>query len=69
MMTQLDRITVSPDVCLGQPTIKGTRITVSVVLRMLAAGKTTDEVLAAYPELTREDAQQALLYAVPGRGT
>lgn len=62
-MTQLDRITVSPEVCLGQPTIKGTRITVSVVLRMLAAGKTTDEVLAAYPELTREDAQQALLYA------
>jgi uncharacterized protein (DUF433 family) len=62
-MTQLDRITADPEICLGQPTIRGTRITVSVILKMLGAGKTTDDVLEAYPELEREDVQQAVLYA------
>lgn len=62
-MAQLDRIVADPEICLGQPTIKGTRITVGIILKMLGAGKTTAEVLAAYPELSREDVQQALLYA------
>lgn len=62
-MTSLDRIVVDPEICLGQPSIKGTRITVSVVLKMLGAAQTTDDILAAYPEVTREDVQQALLYA------
>ncbi len=62
-MEKLDRITINPDVCLGQPTVRGTRITVSVILKMLAAGKSIQEVLEAYPELEAEDVQQAIKYA------
>jgi len=62
-MEKLDRITVDPNICLGQPTLRGMRITVSVVLKMLAAGKSVADVLAAYPELEAEDVQQAMRYA------
>jgi uncharacterized protein (DUF433 family) len=62
-MEKLDRITVDPNVCLGQPTLRGLRITVSVVLKMLAGGKSIPDVLAAYPELEVEDVQQAMRYA------
>ncbi|MDI3542483.1 MAG: hypothetical protein PWP57_86 [Candidatus Atribacteria bacterium] len=62
-MEKLDRIIINPDVCLGQPTVRGTRITVSVILKMLAAGKSIQEVLEAYPELEAEDVQQAIKYA------
>jgi uncharacterized protein (DUF433 family) len=62
-MATLDRITVNPQVCLGQPTIRGMRITVSVVLKMLAAGRSVSDVLAAYPELEEEDVRQAMQYA------
>ena len=58
-----DRITVDPNVCLGQPTIRGMRITVSVVLKMLGGGKSVEDVLEAYPELEAEDIQQAVLFA------
>lgn len=62
-MKKLDRITVNPAVCMGQPTIRGMRITVSVVLKMLATGKSVEEVLTAYPELERQDVLQAMEYA------
>lgn len=62
-MEMLDRITIRPEVCLGQPTIRGMRITVSVILKMLAAGKSVDEVLTAYPELEEEDVRQAMQFA------
>jgi uncharacterized protein (DUF433 family) len=62
-MNKLDRITITPEVCLGQPTIRGMRITVSVVLKMLGAGKSIEQVLAAYPELEREDVRQTIRYA------
>lgn len=62
-MEKLDRITVDPEVCRGQPTIRGMRITVGVVLKMLGAGKSATEVLEAYPELEPEDIEQALKYA------
>jgi uncharacterized protein (DUF433 family) len=62
-MENLDRITVNPNVCLGQPTIRGMRITVSVVLKMLGSGHSIQEVLKAYPELEVEDVQQAIRYA------
>lgn len=62
-MEKLDRITVNPNICLGQPTIRGMRITVSVILKMLAGGKSVQEVLEAYPELEPEDVQQAIKYA------
>ena len=54
-MKQLDRITINPDVCLGQPTIRGMRITVSLLLKLVSNGMSTDEILAAYPELEKED--------------
>jgi uncharacterized protein (DUF433 family) len=60
---KLDRIIISPDICLGQPTIRGTRITVSVILEMLAAGKPFEYVLEAYPELDEEDVRQAMRFA------
>ena len=59
----LDRITINPKVCLGQPTVRGMRITVSVILKMLAGGKSMAEVLEAYPELEEEDVLQSLRYA------
>jgi len=62
-MKELDRITVDPEVCLGQPTIRGMRITVSVILKQVANGMTTQEILKAYPELEEEDIAQSLRYA------
>lgn len=62
-MEKLDRITINPEVCLGQPTIRGMRITVSVILRQLASGMSEDDMLKAYPELEKEDIQQAMKYA------
>ena len=62
-MKELDRITVDPEICLGQPTIRGMRITVSVILMQIASGMTTKEILKAYPELEEEDVAQALRYA------
>ena len=62
-MKELDRITVDPEVCLGQPTIRGMRITVSVILKQIAGGMTSEEILKAYPELEKEDIAQTLKYA------
>lgn len=63
MTSKLDRITVNPNVCLGQPTIRGMRITVGFVLKLLASQLSISEILAAYPELEEEDIRQALNYA------
>lgn len=62
-MERLERITINPDVCLGQPTIRGMRITVSVILKMLAGGASVQQVLDAYPELEYDDVKQAMQYA------
>jgi uncharacterized protein (DUF433 family) len=62
-MKELDRITIDPEIYLGQPTIRGMRITVSVILRQIASGMTTPEILKAYPELEEEDITQSLKYA------
>jgi uncharacterized protein (DUF433 family) len=62
-MNKLDRISIKPDVCLGRPTIRGMRITVSVILKMLGAGRSIADVLEAYPELDTEDVRQAIQYA------
>lgn len=57
------RITRDPTVMLGKPCIKGTRITVELVLKWLAAGRTTAELLEAYPHISSEDVEEALSYA------
>ena len=51
----MNRIVIDPDLCNGQPVIKGTRITARTVLEFLAAGDSIDDVLGEYPSLTRED--------------
>ena len=58
-----DRITVDPEICVGKPCIRGTRIMVTNILGMLAGGYSTDRVLEAYPELGMEDVSAALEYA------
>ncbi len=62
-MNWQEYITVDPLICHGKACIKGTRIMVSVILDNLAAGVTTDEVLASYPALTHEAIQAAIAYA------
>lgn len=59
----LDRITINPEVCMGQATIRGMRITIAFVLKLMAAGMTHPEILAAYPELEEIDLHQAIEYA------
>jgi uncharacterized protein (DUF433 family) len=58
-----DRISVEPEMLEGKPSIRGLRITVETVVRLVAAGWTFDEILADYPDLEREDIRQALEYA------
>jgi uncharacterized protein (DUF433 family) len=62
-MPAQDRITIDPKVMLGKPVIKGTRITVELILRKLGEGATEEDLLDAYPRLTREDIQAAMIYA------
>lgn len=58
-----ERISIDPNVCHGKPCIKGTRIMVWIIVDYLANGDSVEEVLTAYPSLTREDVQAALAYA------
>lgn len=62
-MTQFDRITFDSDIMGGKACIRGMRITVSLVLNLVANGMTVPEILDAYPYLEPEDIQQALRYA------
>lgn len=58
-----DRITINPEVMLGKPSIKGTRITVELILEKLAGGATYDDLFDGYPRLTIEDIREAIRYA------
>ena len=58
----LDRIRVDPNVCQGKPTIRGLRITVDFVLKLLGSGYTADDIVREYPELETADVFQAALY-------
>ena len=62
-MEKLDRIQINPKICLGQPVIRGTRITVSVILKLLANGRSIEDVIEDYPELEIADVQEAMKYA------
>lgn len=59
----LKRITLNPDVCFGKPTIRNLRYPVEMILDLLAAGMTFEELLEDYPDLEREDLQACLLFA------
>jgi uncharacterized protein (DUF433 family) len=58
-----NRITMNPKIMMGKPIIKGTRISVELILRKLSEGASEAEILDAYPRLNREDIQAAIRYA------
>ena len=58
----LKRITIDPNICFGKPTIRGTRIWVSLILDLLAEGMTPEDILAEYPHLQLEDVRAAIAY-------
>jgi len=62
-MEQLTRITLDPAVMGGKPCIRGLRVTVGTIVGLLAAGRSREDILAAYPYLENEDIDQALAYA------
>lgn len=57
------RIEINPEIMLGKPVIRGTRIPIELILRKLSEGATEAELLDAYPRLTTEDIQAAFAYA------
>ena len=63
MPNLLDRISINPKICHGQPCVRGTRIMVWLVVEYLAGGDSIEAVLEAYPSLTKEDVQACLVFA------
>jgi uncharacterized protein (DUF433 family) len=63
MESLLQRITYRPEVLGGKPVIRGLRISVEMILELLAKGASRQEILEDYPELEADDIQAALLYA------
>ena len=62
-MTEATRIEINPKVMLGKPVIRGTRITVELILRKLSEGATEPDLMDAYPRLAQEDIRAAAAYA------
>jgi len=62
-MTWQERIAIDPDVLVGKPIVKGTRIAVEFVIDLLAQGWTVEQVLDEYDHLTADDVQACLAYA------
>jgi uncharacterized protein (DUF433 family) len=58
-----DRIAMDPDILAGKPRIKGTRISVELILAWLGSGVSIDELLANYPQISRDDVLAALSFA------
>ncbi len=63
MSDLLSRIEINPEVMVGKPVIRGTRIPVEIILEKMAAGLTPEDLLLSYPRLTAEDVSAALLFA------
>ena len=62
-MTQFPNIVANPAILGGKPCLKGTRISVDLVLEWVASGATPDAIVAKYSHLNREAVQEAILYA------
>jgi uncharacterized protein (DUF433 family) len=62
-MLGFDRITFDPRIMAGQACIRGMRVPVSLILNLVANGKTVAEIIEYYPYLEPEDIQQSLMYA------
>jgi uncharacterized protein (DUF433 family) len=63
MDSLLERITIDANICHGKPCIRGLRYPVEVILELLSAGMTIDEILADYEDLERDDILAALTFA------
>ena len=59
----LKRITATPEIFGGKPIVRGMRVSVELILSLLAQGETEDAILDDYPDLTREDILACLAYA------
>ena len=62
-MSQLDKISIDPEICHGKPCIRGMRWPVEVIIDMLGAGMTIDQMTEDHPELEREDIMASLNFA------
>lgn len=60
---QSSRIEIRSDVMIGKPVIRGTRVPVELIIRKLSEGASEDDLLDAYPRITREDIKAALRFA------
>lgn len=63
MTGPFERISHNPGIMAGKPTIRGLRVTVSMIVRQLAEGESAESLLARYPYLELEDIREALAYA------
>lgn len=63
MDSLLTRITINPDICHGKPVIRNMRWPVEVILDMLSAGMSADEIVEDHPELEKDDIMAALRFA------
>ncbi len=62
-MDYLDRITRAPDICGGEPVIRGTRVTLRSILASLAEGDSLEALLADFPTLTEDDVRAVIAFA------
>jgi uncharacterized protein (DUF433 family) len=62
-MLEFDRVTFDPNIMGGKACIRGMRVTVSLIVGLVANGMSTEEIIEAYPYLERDDVRQALQYA------
>lgn len=62
-METTNHVVIDPKIMLGKPVIRGTRITVELILRKLGEGATEEDLLDAYPQLKKEDIHAAMTYA------
>jgi uncharacterized protein (DUF433 family) len=60
---ELNRITLNPNICFGKPTIRNMRYPVEMILDLLSAGMSTEDLLEDYPDLEREDIAACLQFA------
>jgi len=62
-MLEFDRITFDPNMMGGKACIRGMRVTISLIINLIANGMSAEEVMGAYPYIEQEDIRQALQYA------
>lgn len=59
----MNRIELNPDIMTGKPVIRGTRITVDLILKLLSQGQSSDEIIEAYPYISKGDILECIKYA------